>query len=541
MSNNFFDFEKYLKLTSENPNNPAYYYSTIGSLILIMIILNICNYILKIRNNKNNEHIDNNKENNENNEIIENNENNIINENNENNENNKINENNIIENKENKENNDNNINFIKKQKKLKYKWLSAFLFSKASTWAKSPYLFTLYLKYHKFTVSEIGILYIIDAIFALISTPIFGTLADKYGRKIFSSLYSVFVMINLSLRLTRIKSLAYIAQILTGCGSTLLTTPFESWIVYESNELFKNDKDKKHVDKYLKDIFRTQALYDSYQSIIISIITALLYTFLGINAPLIFAIFMAAISFCIITFTWKENKPNANSTHSNYKSFLTACKELKKRDVLSVGIIEGIWFACLQLYIFIWTPILLFTNHNRKINVGFIFLVFVIQSINGTLIFELLITHFHCNYYNAYCIILVIIFIVFFVIYNFNKFYLRLIMFSFMNFSSGFFLPLNSIVKSRILIEKYRATLMNIYKLPINIYFIGSVIFLKYIKAITIIEICIYLISIAVLISISLYLFPVKHHSNKDYFYELREFNEEELEQLNKNKQNINN
>jgi len=380
-------------------------------------------------------------------------------------------------------------------------------------------------------------LYIIDAIFALISTPIFGTLADKYGRRLFSSLYSVFVIINLSLRLTRIKFLAYIAQMLTGFGSTLLTTPFESWIVYESNKLFENEKDKKIVDKYLRDIFRTQALYDSYQSIIISIITALLYTFLGINAPLIFAIFMAAISFCIITFTWEENKPNAESKHSNYKSFYTACKELKKRDVLSVGIIEGLWYACLQLYIFIWTPVLLFTNHNKKINVGFIFLVFVIQSINGTLLFELLVTHLHFGYYIAYCIILVIIFIVFFIIYNFKIFYLRLIMFSFMNFSSGFFLPLNSIVKSGIIIEKYRATLMNIYKLPINIYFIGSVIFLKYIKAITIIEICIYLISIAVIISISLLLFPVKHHSDKEYFYEIRELNDEELEELKQNKQ----
>ena len=70
MSNNFFDFEKYLKLTSENPNNPAYYYSTIGILILIMIILNICNYILKIINIKNNEHIKNNKKNNEKKQII---------------------------------------------------------------------------------------------------------------------------------------------------------------------------------------------------------------------------------------------------------------------------------------------------------------------------------------------------------------------------------------------------------------------------------------------------------------------------------------
>jgi predicted MFS family arabinose efflux permease len=485
-NNNFFDFNKYLKFTSENPNDPAYYYSTIGLFIIIMIILNISNYLFKIKNNENNDDDD--------------------------------------------DNNSENLNLNKNQKILKYKWLSAFLFSKASTWAKSPYLFTLYLKYHKFTVSEIGVLYIIDALCALISTPIFGTLADKYGRRLFSSLYSVFVIINLSLRLTRNKFLAYFAQILTGCGSTLITTPFESWIVYESNELFKFDKN--NLDKYLKDIFRSQALYDSYSSILTSVITAILYTFLGINAPLIFAICLAGIGFIIITFTWVENKPNSEDKQHNYKSFFEACKELKKRDVLSVGIIEGLWYACLQLYIFIWTPILLFTNNNNKINIGFIFLAFVIQSINGTLIFELLVTHLHLGNYIAYSFILILVFIVFFIIYNFNTFYLRLIVFSFMNFSGGFFLPLNSIVKSRIIIEKYRATLMNIYKIPVNVYFIGSIIFLKFIKPITVIEICIYLIGIAVFISFTLLLFPVNHYIYKEYNYQIKEINEEELEKI---------
>ena len=88
------------------------------------------------------------------------------------------------------------LKLTKEQKILKLKFLSAYVITRAGTWGKSPYLFTLYLNYHKFTIEQIGILYIIDAVFAFISGPVFGSLADKYGRRLFSGLYNIFVVCN---------------------------------------------------------------------------------------------------------------------------------------------------------------------------------------------------------------------------------------------------------------------------------------------------------------------------------------------------------
>jgi hypothetical protein len=47
-------------------------------------------------------------------------------------------------------------------------------------------------------------------------------------------------------------------------------------------------------------------------------------------------------------------------------------------------------------------------------------------------------------------------------------------------------MPLNSIIKSKILVEKHRATLMNIFRIPVNVYVILTLLALKYIDAFTV-------------------------------------------------------
>lgn len=424
------------------------------------------------------------------------------------------------------------------QSTLRKKYLTAYILTRAATWAKSPYLFTLYHTYHKFTVSEIGVLYIIDAVFSFLSGPIFGSMADKYGRRLFSELYNIFVITNLSLRMTGIKPLAYVAQVLTGLGSTLLTTPFESWLVYEASKVFPDKSKPKRHERFLQEIFKDQALYDSICSIVISCVTAVLFTFCGLLAPLTFAVVVSFIALCVIHFTWCENKPNAISKKSTYDSFCEACKELKKRNVLSIGVIESIFMACTNLFIFIWTPVLANTTTNGQMNVGFIFIVFVIMIIVGTFCFELCFINLEMRYYMGYFVSLVFEAFVFFSIYKVDNFTWRLVMFSCVNVVGGFFNPLNSIVKSKILVEKYRATLMNIYKIPVSVYFIVVMIFLKWIAPLKVVLIEFWLVVVCVVIIASLLVFPVKGDTVTGYDGGDDDEDEEEDNKVNNNNNN---
>jgi predicted MFS family arabinose efflux permease len=172
------------------------------------------------------------------------------------------------------------MTFIKKKNDLKFRYLLGYVLTRAAMWTKAPYLYTLYNTVHGFTMSEIGVLYIIDAVVAFIAGPITGSLADKYGRRLFCQLYNLLVVVNLLLRMTGDKSIAYFAQVLTGIGGGLITTVFESWLVYEANKEFGPREVEKV--RFLKKLFRTQNVLDAIMSIFLSAICALAYVYISL-------------------------------------------------------------------------------------------------------------------------------------------------------------------------------------------------------------------------------------------------------------------
>lgn len=167
------------------------------------------------------------------------------------------------------------LNLSKRKDSLWFRYMLGYISARASMWAKSPYMYMLYATYHGFTIQEIGVLYAFDAGSALIFGPIFGNLCDVFGRKKFSILYNILVICNLSLRLTGIRSLAYVAQIMTGMGAGLVMTTYEAWVVFEANKEFRAHQAEK--DKFLKKTFKSQNLIDACTSILISGVGALLY------------------------------------------------------------------------------------------------------------------------------------------------------------------------------------------------------------------------------------------------------------------------
>lgn len=172
-------------------------------------------------------------------------------------------------------NSDYSYNFITNKNSLRFRYMLAYILMRASVWAKSPYIWSMYLYYHKFTVSEIGILYVIDGVSALIFGPIIGNLADMFGRKRFCQLYNISVCINLALRLSGNHPMAYLAQIVTGIGAGLANTSFESWVVSESIKEFKNYEHER--EKFLKKLFKTVNMYDAVLSILMSALSAIVY------------------------------------------------------------------------------------------------------------------------------------------------------------------------------------------------------------------------------------------------------------------------
>jgi MFS family permease len=164
---------------------------------------------------------------------------------------------------------------VRKGRELKKKYIVVFLLSKAAMWAKAPYTFMLLSTYYKFNITEIGILYLVDSIFALVAGPFLGLVSDTFGRKFTSSLYCISNITVISFRLSGVIPLAYLAQVLTGTFGGILTTSFEAWLNFEISKLY-GDK-KEYQDKFRKNIFSKIILYDSVLSIIVTIIGTIIY------------------------------------------------------------------------------------------------------------------------------------------------------------------------------------------------------------------------------------------------------------------------
>ena len=117
---------------------------------------------------------------------------------------------------------------------------------------------------------------------------------------------------------------------------------------------------------------------------------------------------------------WEENKiddyvddysDELNNTRDekretqSHNGLFEALKELKKPEVLCIGIIESIFQGVLTIFLFAWQP-LLESSINTPINPGFIFTCFVICLILGAGLFEIFTIYIKSNYYKLIIYIL---------------------------------------------------------------------------------------------------------------------------------------
>jgi hypothetical protein len=279
------------------------------------------------------------------------------------------------------------------------------------------------------------------------------------------------------------RALAYLAQVVTGFGAGLISTTFEAWVVSESNKEFGGYK--KEAERFRKRLFKNSNVYDAVISIVTSIICAFIYSYFGIYAPFWISILLSILASIVIGKLWDENKPLDGVKESTFEQLKEASMELKKIRVLCIGLIEGIALGILNIYLFSWTPILKQSTPGGM-NVGFIYTCMVLTMIVGTKSYEVLIVYCNFDYYMSITGCLFVQGFLLYITYFDNRFLARLIYLSLFNGFTGFYNPLNSIIKSNILIEKYRALLMNLFRIPLNTYVIIVLLTLRYMNPFTV-------------------------------------------------------
>jgi MFS family permease len=274
---------------------------------------------------------------------------------------------------------------------------------------------------------------------------------------------------------------------------------------------------KKEAERFRKNLFVKSNVYDAVVSIITSIVCAFIYSYFGIYAPFWISIFLSLAASIVIAVLWDENELQLKKSEDTKEQLKNAMKEFNKMEVLCIGLIEGIAMACLNIYLFSWTPILKQSTPGGM-NVGFIFTSMVLTMIVGTKSYEVLIVNLHFDYYMSIAGCLFFQGLLLFLVYYVDSFLARMIFLALFNGLTGFYNPLNSIVKSIILVEKYRALLMNLFRVPLNTYVIIVLLTLRYMNSFTVALIagtmCFVASAIGIYLVIYLISFPEKRISN---------------------------
>ena len=236
---------------------------------------------------------------------------------------------------------------------------------------------------------------------------------------------------------------------------------------------------------------------------------------MGIYAPFWISIGLSALASIVIGVLWEENAPLANNPSNTMQQFQEAIKELKKVNVLCIGLIEGIAMGILNIYLFSWTPILKQSTPGGM-NVGFIYTSMVLTMIVGTKSYEVLIVYCNFDYYMSITGCLFIQGVLLFLTYYINSFLARMLFLALFNGLTGFYNPLNSIVKSNILVDEYRALLMNLFRIPLNMYVIIVLLTLRYMNPFTVAIIAGSLAFIASSIGVYLCIYTCLHPEDND-------------------------
>lgn len=223
-------------------------------------------------------------------------------------------------------------------------------------------------------------------------------------------------------------------------------------------------------------------------------------------------------------FTWNENNLNLTKVLGKEESDeertlgqkLSMALDYMKQDkpLLAVGIIESCFKIALQLFMFMWTPLLEETA-GSLIHPGSIFVCFMLSRLAGSELFNGIKKVMKTNTYILSIFITVTGALSFYLEYQIANFHFIFIMLIYFDGLSGLIFPLMSTLKSQMIPEKLRTTIMTFFRIPINVVAILTLFFSTYITTLQICLICFGIMLISAVVNILLFMWHTPPDADK--------------------------
>ncbi|CAH1784953.1 unnamed protein product [Owenia fusiformis] len=366
-----------------------------------------------------------------------------------------------------------------KFKSFQSTYIVVYLLAMAADWMQGPYVYALYAAYGMST-HQIEVLFVAGFGSSMIFGTIIGSFADKYGRRNNAILYGVLYGLACVTKHFNNFHILMVGRVLGGIATSILYSTFESWLVYEHNKRgFEGD--------LLGSIFSHAIFGNSVVAILSGLVAQTFADYFGYVAPFDVSMTILAVMCVVIMFTWVENYGDQNSNIS--ESFSSAFRSIKTDyKILCLGLIQSLFEGSMYTFVLEWTPALTppapaeqaasrsllvddakdSDNHNGTIPHGYIFAGFMVACMIGSSLFKILLKFSTPESFMRPVLFISAISLITPVLFPGNQ---LIIFIGFLVFEVcvGIFWPSLSTMRSKYVPESTRATIMNCFRIPLNL------------------------------------------------------------------------
>lgn len=261
---------------------------------------------------------------------------------------------------------------------FKNNYLLVYSLMMAGDWLQGPYVYFLYSQYG-FGKGEIGQLFIAGFGSSMLFGTIFGSLADKQGRKRACVTYCITYILSCITKHSPQYKVLMVGRILGGIATSLLFSAFESWLVAEHN--------KRGFDQQWLSVTFSKAIF--LGNGLIAIVSGLFGNLLvdtldfGPVAPFDAAACFLAIGMAVILSSWTENYGDPSENKDLFSQFRGAAVAIASDEKIALlGAIQSLFEGSMYTFVFLWTPAL--SPNSEEIPHGFIFATFMLASMLGS-------------------------------------------------------------------------------------------------------------------------------------------------------------
>ncbi|PSN46438.1 Molybdate-anion transporter [Blattella germanica] len=308
-----------------------------------------------------------------------------------------------------------------------------------------------------------------------------GVLADKFGRKRLCIAYSILYAASCITKASPNFIVLLLGRILGGICTSILFSTFEAWYIYQHVQ-------KSHFPhEYINLTLAKATFYNGVLAICAGVVSnvAVEWAEWGPVAPFMLAVPCLLLSGGFTAYLWEENNVGTTMNASSSK-----CSDVKNifrtRNLLKLGFIQSLFESVMYTFVFLWTPVL----EPLKPPLGIVFSCFMLCIMIGSSIYSFLIAKKYAPE-KLLKISLIIALVSLLLLAGAMKMIfvypqdtgeytqVAFVLFLIYEISVGMYFPAVGYLRSQIIPEEYRASISNLYRVPMNVFTCMSLFWLK--------------------------------------------------------------